>query len=90
VLQETLFPPPPEADLSDIPDYEYPEPLQMPAITEKEVCQAVQQAAPNKAPGPDGTPNLTLHHTLAIPVFLDHLTNLFNTCLQLGYCPEHF
>ncbi|ODM23022.1 hypothetical protein SI65_00611 [Aspergillus cristatus] len=90
VLQETLFPPPPEADLSDIPDYEYPEPLQMPAITEKEVCQAVRQAAPNKAPGPDGIPNLTLHHALAIPVFLDHLTNLFNTCLQLGYCPEHF
>lgn len=90
MLQETLFPPPPEADLSDIPDYEYPEPLQMPAITEKEVCQAVRQAAPNKAPGPDGIPNLTLHHALAIPVFLDHLTNLFNTCLQLGYCPEHF
>ena len=53
-LQETLFPPPPEADLSDIPNYEYPEPLQMPAITEKEVCQAVWRAAPNKAPSPDG------------------------------------
>lgn len=34
-LRKTLFPPPPEADLSDIPGYEYPEPLQMPAITER-------------------------------------------------------
>ena len=89
-LRETLFPPPPEADLSDIPGYEYPEPLQMPAITEKEVCQAVRRAAPNKAPGPDGIPNLTLHRALAIPAFLSHLTNLFNACLHLGYCPEHF
>ena len=65
-------------------------PLQMPAITKKEVCQAVQRAAPNKAPGPDGIPNLTLHRALAIPAFLSHLTNLFNACLQLGYYPEHF
>ena len=89
-LRETLFPPPPEADLSDIPGYEYPEPLPMPAITEKEVCHVIRRAAPNKAPGPDGIPNLTLQRALAIPVFLGHLTNLFNTCLKLGYCPEHF
>lgn len=38
-LQEALFLTPPEADLSGIANYEYPEPLQMPAITENEVCQ---------------------------------------------------
>ena len=37
----------------------------MPAITEKEVSQAVRRAAPNKAPGRDGIPNLTLHRALA-------------------------
>ena len=33
---------------------------------------------------------LTPHRALAIPAFLGHLTNLFNACLHLGYCPEHF
>lgn len=34
-LRETLFPLPPEVDLSDIPGYEYPEPQLMPAIRER-------------------------------------------------------
>ncbi|EYE90277.1 uncharacterized protein EURHEDRAFT_550554 [Aspergillus ruber CBS 135680] len=38
----------------------------MSAITEKEVCQAVRCAAPNKALDPDYIPNLTLHRALAI------------------------
>ena len=90
VLRETLLPMPPEADLSDISGYRYPEPIQMPAMTEQEVRRAVLRAAPNKTPGPDGIPNLALHRALALPVFLTYLTDLFNACLQLGYCPKHF
>lgn len=90
VLGETLLPMPPEADLSDISGYRYPEPTQMPAVTEQEVRRAVLRAAPNKAPGPDGIPNMALHRALALPAFLTYLTDLFNACLQLGYCPKHF
>lgn len=65
VLRETLLPLLPEADLSDISDHRYPEPIQMPAMTEQEVHRAVLRAGPNKAPGPDSIPNIALHHALA-------------------------
>ena len=59
-------------------------------MTEQEVRWAVLQAAPNKAPGPDEAPNMVLHRAPALPAFLTYLTDLFNACLQLGYCPKHF
>jgi hypothetical protein len=65
----------------------HPEPLPSPKITLKEVKRAVASLAPNKAPGPDGIPNLVLQRLL--PVIGDFLTNLFNDCLRLGYCPTH-
>jgi ribonuclease HI len=88
VLRQCFFPPPPEADLSDIEGYEYPLPVECPDITAPEIEKAVRRAAPSKAPGSDGITNGILHHTLDI--LLPHLCKLFNACLHQGHCPTHF
>jgi len=89
LLQESLHPAPPEADLRDInDDFAYPEPLAMPAITLQEVERAISNAAADTAPGPDGIPNLALQK--ALPTIKHFLVNLFNECLRHGYCPSHF
>ena len=82
LLRAAFFPTPPEADLSDIESYEYPEPLQMPLITEQEVSNAILQAPGSKTPGPDGIPNYILH--LALPYILPHLLPLYNQSLKSG------
>jgi len=87
-LRQSFFPPPISADLSDINGYDYPSPIECPAITQHEIEKAVRRAAPNKAPGTDDIPNAILHQTLDI--LLPTLHRLFNACLQLGYCPAHF
>ena len=88
VLRQSFFPPPLQADLSDIEGYQYPQPTECPDITEEEIRRVVRRASPNKAPGADGIPNGILHLTLDI--LLPHLCKLFNACLQQGYCPSHF
>jgi hypothetical protein len=89
VFRHALFATPPEANLSDIPGYDYPEEVPMEVLlTPREVEAAVINAAPYKAAGPDGIPNAALQH--ALPVILPWLTSLFNNCLRLGYCPAHF
>jgi hypothetical protein len=60
LFQSTLFPATAEADLSDLNNYQYPPALSAPRITLQEVIRAVEQAAPRKAPGPDGIPNEAL------------------------------
>ena len=82
LLQATFFSTPPEADLRDLEDYEYPEPLQMPLIREQELSNAILQALSNKAPGPDGIPNRILH--LSLPQILPLLLPLYNQCLRSG------
>lgn len=82
LLRTTFFPTPPEADLDDIAGYEYPEPVPMPPITERELSNAILQAPGNKAPGPDGIPNRILH--LALPQILPLLLSLYNQCLNDG------
>ena len=88
ILRQSFFPPPLNADLSDIDGYTYPLPIECPEITPSEVARAVRRAAPNKAPGTDGITNGILHQKLDI--LLPYLHRLFNACLQLGYCPAHF
>ena len=87
-LRQTFFPSPRRADLLDISEFEYPQPIVCPEITETEIERAVRRAAPNKAPGTDGIPNGILHQTLDIILLALH--KLFNACLRLGYCPAHF
>jgi hypothetical protein len=90
VLRQAFFPPPLQADLSDVEGYEYPPPIECPEITMSEVENAVRRATPNKAPGTDGITNSILHNKKTLDILLPGLCKLFNACLRLGYCPAHF
>lgn len=50
--------------------------------------RAIRYAAPRKAPGIDGIPNLVLQHHLDI--LAPHFLALFRACLRIGHSPEHF
>ncbi|KAJ5565518.1 reverse transcriptase, partial [Penicillium frequentans] len=92
ILKKTLFPPAPLANTRDIDARggRYPAPHRTPPITTKEIRNTIERSAPNKAPGPDGIPNLALKHAIRIPAVLTFLATLFNACLRLGYCPRFF
>ena len=61
VLRQSFFPPPLQADLSDLEGYQYPPSIEYPDITIPEIEKAVRRASPNKAPGIDGITNGVLH-----------------------------
>ena len=84
-LARKFFPTPPEADLSDIEGYEYPEPVPMPEITVDEVRKAVRYAVTNKQPGDDEIPNEVLQWTLKATV--EHLQKIYNASLTLSHYP---
>ncbi|KAK1458424.1 zinc knuckle [Colletotrichum tamarilloi] len=88
LFKETFFPPPPEANLEDIDNASYSNQIGLPPVSESEVEVAIQEAAPLKAPGPDGITNLALQ--VARPWITPHLVRIFNQSLRLGYCPQHF
>ena len=57
-LSKIFFPSPPPADLSDIPGAIYPEAVSTNLnISMRQVEQAIERLAPNKAPGSDEIPN---------------------------------
>ena len=85
---ETFFPPYPEADLSDTRHYEYPQPVPCPEITEEEVLEAIRLTSGDKAPGPDQTPNKVLK--AFADIISRPLQELFNACLKIQHCPQHF
>jgi hypothetical protein len=74
--------------LADIQSAEYSSQIELPAITEKEVRDAIRAASPFKAPGPDGIVNRALQ--TGARLVATHLTSMFNRSLRLGYCPSHF
>ncbi|EED11577.1 reverse transcriptase, putative [Talaromyces stipitatus ATCC 10500] len=81
LFRKVLHPEPPEADLSDIgPQFRYPEPYMILPITLDEVRTAINNVKLDKAPGPDGIPNLVLQRLL--PTIEAYLVNLFNACLR--------
>src|SRR5437016_4399980 len=88
LFRDTFFPPPPEADLTDTENYNYPHPLCLPPISPREIEKAILRAPAKKAPGPDGILNGVLH--LAVKPLVPALHRLFNDCLCLGYCLKHF
>ena len=88
LFQQVLFPAVGIAELADIDNYQYPEPHTMPRVSIEKIRRAIQQAAPKKAPGPDRLPNLVLQQTL--PLIEKCLHIIFNTYLDIGYCPQHF
>jgi hypothetical protein len=68
--------------------YAYPDPVEWPPFTQREVQVALSMVATRKAPGPDRIPNLALK--ILKDVLRPVLTPLFNSCITYGYCPEHF
>lgn len=89
VLRDKFFPPPPYADLSDIPGTVYPEELESDdTVSEAEIKAAIMNTKPDKAPGVSGIPNRVLQAGLEelIPV----LYCLFNACVQLAYHPRMY
>ena len=86
IFRSTFFPTSRPAVLDNIPGSVHPEPLTIPAISEKEVSNTIRRAPGRKAPGPDAIPNHILHKLADI--LTPQLTNIYNACLRLGYYPE--
>ena len=82
LLRSSLFPPPVQADLSDIRGYDYPTPCSCPPITDSEILRAVNRASPNKAPGPDGIINSILQKV--VDLIMPKLVTLFNASWKVG------
>jgi len=88
-LRKAFFPKPPPADLKDIPTAEYPQEVPYEAqITLRQIREAVNRLALDKAPGPDEISNRVLKNTL--PVTENHLRALMQASLRLGYYPKPF
>ena len=88
-LRRVLFPPPPQADLSDIVGAEYPPPITMPIeLSDTEVWKAIHHPAADKAPGISGLPNRFLRVVCA--KLLGSIRRLFQACLALGHHPRRF
>lgn len=88
LFRQAFFPPPPEVDLEDTQDHVYPDPLHFPPITLDEITGAIRRMPGNKGPGKDTIPSHLLHcisQCIAKP-----LQYLYNACLRLHYCPQHF
>ena len=88
LLQQSFFPQPPEADLTDPEDYQYTPPIDLPPITKQEIEAAIRHAPVGKAPGIDGILNHILH--FALLTLLPWLHMIFNACNELQYFPAHF
>jgi Reverse transcriptase (RNA-dependent DNA polymerase) len=86
-LREKFFPKPKEADLSDINPRLHPVPTYIDEeIEEKEIHEALQHVANDKAPGPDQIPNRVLKS--AEEWLTPHLYKVFNATVRIGYHPK--
>ncbi|KAJ0129529.1 Uncharacterized protein HZ326_27370 [Fusarium oxysporum f. sp. albedinis] len=88
LFRKTFFPSPPDTELSNTESASYHVSITMPPITTREAEEAFIKSAPLKAPGPDGITTRVLQ--IASPWIRDHLTNVFNQSLFLGYHSKHF
>ena len=88
-FKEAFFPPPPPADLTDIREIDYPEPVPCCIqITMQQLQRAVEKLAPDKAPGPDEISNRVLKQVL--PEIKHHLLALAQASLNIGHFPTPF
>ena len=84
-----FFPPPPEADLSDIEGYVYSPPLPSQSLlTVEEVENAIRRPKPTKALGLTGIPHSVLQKSLKVTA--GPITGLFQACISCGYHPLAF
>lgn len=89
MLKSTFFPPPPPADLSDIPGSFYPTSHWCPMIISKlEVLESLQQLNANKAPGPDRISNKIFK--ACAEKLSELITPLFQACIAQAYYPKAF
>ena len=89
VLRETFFPPPPQADLADIQDANYPDPLSTAdMVSKEEVWKAIFRPKEDKALGVNGFPNRFLR--VITEKLIGKITHLFQACLRLRYHPREF
>ncbi len=88
-LKARLFLPIPPANLSDIPEFQYPaEKSSPPYFTLEEIASALSKAQPHKDPGPNGGPMYFIK-LLGRPL-LEYLQPLFQACFHFSYHPLHF
>ena len=66
LLYTAFFSTPSEADLSDIENYKYLEPLQMPLIAEQKLSKVILQASGSKASESNSILNCILYLTLSV------------------------
>ena len=89
ILADTLYPPPGEADLTDITGTNYPLEVEMKdEITGADVSRAIKSLPLDKAPGPDQITNGMLKNcqkTLQEP-----LRKLYQACVRIQYHPKQF
>jgi ribonuclease HI/exonuclease III len=89
LLREHHFPPAPDVDLSDIENYEYPNPINIPQrISVRELHRAISKTKKDSAPGPDGIPNRIVK--LIARDTPEILLRLFQACLDRGIHPTAF
>jgi ribonuclease HI len=82
LFAKVFFPPPP-ANTSIPPGYEYPAPLPPPAqLTPERIEEQIHRLSPYKAPGPDGVPNVVLQK--CEDLIVTHLLYIFRAILELG------
>jgi len=87
ILQNSFFPQPPLADLSDIQartSYPSATPANL-NITVEQIRRAVSKPAPNKAPGPDQITNKVLQQ--ALPLIEEWLQRILQATINLGHFP---
>jgi len=88
-LRKTFFPKPPPANLKDVTRSVYPQEVpHEPQITIRQIREAINKLAPDKAPGPDEITNRALKNTL--PTIEHHLQALMQASLNLGHFPKPF
>ena len=89
VLKNHFFPPPPEADLSNIQGTVYPPEIQADQeVKEEEIATVISRLHGMKAPGPDGIINWIIQ--LLLEDILPSLPWLFQACVTLAYHPESY
>ncbi len=83
-----FFPQVSNTDLEDIGHTAYPDPVAFPIIDIEEIQKAIFKFLSQSAPGTDNIPNKILKTGLLFITPCLHW--LFNSSLNLRYCPRHF
>ena len=84
LFRQSMFPPPPVANLGDL-DALHGHTLQWPPISPEEIRKAIKTSAPMKAPGPDSLGFNCI--SIAYDTIPDHFNSLFRALFHAGHHP---